>query len=209
MDGVESPRPSRRPHLSLPVDPSDEELARNWTLSEADQREVRRCRGDGNRLRFAVQLCTLRIYGRYVNDFVSVPARIANYVCRQFDMSPVLFIPPPEREATDLEHERRIRSYLGFERFDRNATTRLERRLAQQAERGVPPDELVDYAEGLLRSWKVIQPARSSLERLVRGVSGMSRTKYFAVSRRSSTMISAASSMTCSKLQALTRERRF
>ncbi len=49
------------------------------------------------------------------------------------------------------QHERRIRVYLGFERFDSEATIRLERRLAQRAEQGVPPDELVDYADGLLR----------------------------------------------------------
>ena len=36
-------RPSK---LVLPADPADEELARDWTLSEADKAEVRRCRGD-------------------------------------------------------------------------------------------------------------------------------------------------------------------
>jgi TnpA family transposase len=36
----------------LPVDPTDEELARDWTLSEADKAEVRRCRGDANRRHF-------------------------------------------------------------------------------------------------------------------------------------------------------------
>jgi hypothetical protein len=32
--------------LVLAADPADEELARDWTLSEADKAEVRRCRGD-------------------------------------------------------------------------------------------------------------------------------------------------------------------
>jgi hypothetical protein len=53
----------RRPGLVLPADPSEEELARNWTLSEADRAEVWRCRGDDNRRRFSVQLCVLRQYG--------------------------------------------------------------------------------------------------------------------------------------------------
>ena len=35
---------------TLPKDPSEEELARNWTLSEADRAQVRRCRGDGRDL---------------------------------------------------------------------------------------------------------------------------------------------------------------
>jgi hypothetical protein len=46
--------------LPLPEDLGEEELARNWTLSEADRAQVLRCRGDDNRRRFAVQLCVLR-----------------------------------------------------------------------------------------------------------------------------------------------------
>jgi len=49
------------PHL--PVDPSDEELARDWTLSAADLEEVRKSRGAEHRQRFAVQLCALRAIG--------------------------------------------------------------------------------------------------------------------------------------------------
>ena len=53
-----------RPHVHLsgvrlPEDPSDEGLARNWTLSESDKREVLLCRGEENRRRFALQLCVL------------------------------------------------------------------------------------------------------------------------------------------------------
>ena len=40
---------------SLPKDPSPEELARYWTLSESDKAEVFRGRGDWNRRWFAVQ----------------------------------------------------------------------------------------------------------------------------------------------------------
>ena len=40
-----SPRPIRRSGVVLPEDPSDEELARNWTLSESERREVLLCRG--------------------------------------------------------------------------------------------------------------------------------------------------------------------
>ena len=41
--------------LPLPTDPSEEELVRDWTLSESDLGEIRRCRGAGNRLRFALR----------------------------------------------------------------------------------------------------------------------------------------------------------
>jgi hypothetical protein len=44
----------------LPADPSDDELARHWSLTPADLAEVGRCRSDDHRRRFALQLCTVR-----------------------------------------------------------------------------------------------------------------------------------------------------
>jgi hypothetical protein len=99
-----SGRGRHQPHLLLPTEPTDDELARNWTLSDFDCVEVRRCRGRDNRLRFAIQLCALRIYGRFINNFITVPVRIANHLCGQLDLPPVLFVEPPGREATDLDH---------------------------------------------------------------------------------------------------------
>src|SRR5713226_6504544 len=66
---TEASLPSRRRRftLPLPTDPSEEELIRAWTLADSDLDEVRRCRRAGNRLRFALQLCILRRYGRFVS----------------------------------------------------------------------------------------------------------------------------------------------
>jgi len=55
----------RTPSLILPEAPGPEELLQFWTLSARDRAEVMRCRGEANRRRFAVQLCTLRAYGRF------------------------------------------------------------------------------------------------------------------------------------------------
>ena len=60
-----SPR-RRTPALVLPEDPSPEDLLCSWTLSERDIAEVLRCRGEAQRRRFAVQLCALRAYGRFL-----------------------------------------------------------------------------------------------------------------------------------------------
>jgi Domain of unknown function (DUF4158) len=95
------PSRARRSVLVLPEDPSDDELLRHWTLSEADTREILRCRGDDNRQRFALQLCALRLFGRFVPNHTAVPVRILNSLGRQLDLPPTLFLPPPHREATD------------------------------------------------------------------------------------------------------------
>ncbi|HEV2498740.1 MAG TPA: DUF4158 domain-containing protein [Terriglobia bacterium] len=68
----------RRPAsgVVLPEDPSLDELARDWTLSEADVREVLLCRGPDNCLRFALDLCVLRRYGRFFESDAT-PVRCA------------------------------------------------------------------------------------------------------------------------------------
>ena len=65
MPAAASPRQLRRSGVILPEDPSDEELARNWTLSESDQRvRVLLCAGrEENRRRFAsaVRCCAAKV----------------------------------------------------------------------------------------------------------------------------------------------------
>ena len=58
----------------LAVDPTDEEFARDWTLSAADLEEVKRSRGPEHRHRFAVQLCALRALRRPTASSISCTA---------------------------------------------------------------------------------------------------------------------------------------
>jgi len=83
--------------IRLPVDPTDEELARDWTLSEEDLVEVRRCRGADKRHSFALQLCVLRRLGRFLSpdEYDAIPVRIMNHVGRQVGRPPVLLVTPP------------------------------------------------------------------------------------------------------------------
>ncbi|MBA2764510.1 MAG: Tn3 family transposase [Thermoleophilaceae bacterium] len=155
-----------RSYPEVPADPGDEELARDWTLSAADQAEVLRCRGDANRHRFAVQLCALRALGRFVDDFAAVPVRVANHVGRQLGLPPSLFMESTDRAATATEHTQRIREYLECGAFDAAAQERLKQWMSDRAAEGILPTPLLALAVNALRSWRVELPARSTLERL-------------------------------------------
>ncbi len=165
--------------LVLAADPADEELARDWTLSEADKAEVRRCRGDTNRRRFALQLCTLRNYGRFLDDYDLVPVRILTHLSRQLDLPPVLFIAPPERDATLSEQEQRIRRYLGYQQFDQTLQERLTRWLEARAAEGPLPIDLLRRAVDQLRAWRVVLPVHSTIERLVASVAAAAQQDIF------------------------------
>ena len=141
-----------RSYPELAADPTDEEFARDWTISAADQVEILRCRGEGNRHRFAVQLCALRSTGRFVGDFSTVPVRIANHVGRQLGLPPSLFMEAPDRPATATEHAQRIREYLGYQPFDDRAQERLRRWLGDHTAEGILAVPLLALAADTLRS---------------------------------------------------------
>ena len=155
-----SPR-SRRSFTALPEEPSEEELARDWTLSESDRAEVWRCRGDEHR-RFAVQLCMLRQYGRFLEDYARVPVKILNHLGRQLQLPPVLSLSTPDRPATESAQQQRIRAYLGYQPFDEEARSRLEDHLRMQVAQAVLPSQLLQQAEDFLRFWKIILPSPST-----------------------------------------------
>ena len=165
----------RRASTALPEDPSEEELARDWTLSESDRAEVLRCRGNDHRRRFAVQLCVLRQYGRFLEDYAQVPVKILNHLGRQLQLPPALWLASPDRPATESAQQQRIRSYLGYQPFDEETRSRLEDHLRMQAAQGVLPSQLLQRAEDFLHFWKIILPAPSTLGRLTAAVGATGR----------------------------------
>jgi Domain of unknown function (DUF4158) len=169
----------RRHPVELPEDPTEEELARDWALSAEDREEARRCRGEASRLRFAVQLCVVRRYGRFLDDYAGVSARILNFLSRQLDLPPVLAVEPSRREGTQHEHQRRIREYLGLQTFDLPTQEQIERWVCGQAAVGLSPAEIFPHAEETLRLWDVVLPARSTLERLVASQAARAQEEIF------------------------------
>jgi hypothetical protein len=110
MAAPAAPSRVRGSGVMLPEDPSDEELARNWTLSESDKGEVLQCRGEEKRRWFALQLCVLRGYGRFLEPGETAPVRLVNHLGAQLELPPVLLVSGiPRRAATETEYAERIR----------------------------------------------------------------------------------------------------
>jgi Domain of unknown function (DUF4158) len=140
-------------HGVLPADPSEDELARHWTLTDDDLAEVAQCRGADHRRRFALQLCTLRAYGRLLDDYRQAPLKIVSHLSRQLDLPPVLFLAPPGRGQTERAQSLRIRRYLDLRSFDRAVAADLRDWLRQGALEGRSTAELLSRAEDKLRQW--------------------------------------------------------
>ena len=164
-DLAQKGRPRRR--IALPSEPAEDELARNWSLTPADLAEISRCRGDDHRRRYALQLCMLRTYGRFLDDYRHAPLRIVNHLSRQLQLAPVLFLDHPGRAQTEREQALRIRGYLGLESFDEDAEGRLRDWLRAGVLEGRGAAGLLARVEERLRGWRIVLPASGTLDRIV------------------------------------------
>jgi Domain of unknown function (DUF4158) len=115
---------SRR--LPIPADPSEDELARHWSLSPADLAVIAECRSPDHRRRFALQLCVMRTHGCFLDDYHRAPIKIVSHLSRQLGLAPVLFLDRPGRTQTEREQSLRIRRYLGVRGFDRSKQVHTE-----------------------------------------------------------------------------------
>jgi TnpA family transposase len=152
--------------ISLPQSFSDEQMVRDWTLSEEDREEVSKYRRS-SRLFIAIQICSVRLYGRFLHQVHDLSPQIVNYLGQQLALPPSLAIEVPERKATHAAHRQNILKHLGFQRFDEAAQAKLEIWLEQQARLGLLPEELFQKSEYYLLDQCILLPGPSLLERLI------------------------------------------
>ena len=165
-DDPRVPRQTSR-RLSIPLDPTEDELARDWSLTPSDLSVIAGCRSPDHRRRFALQLCLLRAHGRFIDDYRHAPIKIVNHLSRQLGLAPVLFLDRPGRAQTEREQSLRIRRHLGIRSFDHQTVGELREWVRQGAIEGRSTGELLTAAEDKLHAWRVMQPATMTLERLI------------------------------------------
>jgi len=169
----------------MSANPSEDELAQHWSLSPEDLVEISHCRGADHKRRYALQLCMLRTHGRFLDDYREASLRIVNHLSRQLDLPPVLFLGAAGREPTEREQAQRIRRYLNLAPFDQSTAVGLRDWLRQGAAEGRGAAELLLQAEDRLRSWRIVLPAPSTLERIVNSVVAQATAEVFeAVAER-------------------------
>ena len=168
----------RNQFASLSHEFSDEEMVRDWTLTETDKLELGKYRKNF-RTFIAIQICAIRLYGRFFNEVSSISIRIINYLNNQLELPPSLTITTPERDATFSEQRKNILEYLGFTKYDEQTQNHLKSWLEKLALHGNLPNELFQKAEHYLLTANVVLPGQSVLERLIASICASVHEKLF------------------------------
>ena len=150
-------------------EPTPEQLTRYFHLDDRDRRLIGSHRGDHNRLGFAIQLCTARFLGTFVEDLSDVPAGVINCLARQLLIEQLSCFFHYRDSETRWDHAAEIRQHCGFSDFSNPAAQfRLNRWLYALCWTGTDrPSVLFDRAITWLVAQKVLLPAVTTLERHV------------------------------------------
>jgi hypothetical protein len=142
------------------------ELVRHYTLCEADLAAIRRCRGDHNRLGYALMLCYLRFPGRALRAGERPPTPLLAFVSAQVEVVPDCIDEYLATERNRQRHAIECQEQLGLRPFGRRAAAELTDVLLAQA---IENDRLAFLAELVMQACReraIVVPSHAALQRL-------------------------------------------
>jgi TnpA family transposase len=147
---------------------SREQLIAHAALTPEDLEQVEQCRRDYNRLGFAYQIAFVRLTNRFPaqHPFEVVDELLA-FTGAQLGIDPDQIDWYSQRQQTISEHQVRIRDYLRLRPFGEAEWGLLERFLFEECCRLEQTAALRSQAEQFLRESHILQPAPSTLDRLI------------------------------------------
>jgi len=160
-------RHTRAGFETIPANLSRAELFRFFTFPELDRREIAQCRGESNKIGFALLLGAVRLTGRFIQDFELVPHSLVTHICEQLRLETPLILTYPQRQPTRYEHVERIKSYLGLRSFIRTDNDVVVNHVRERVRAGARLHELMASVEEMLREQKIVLPGVTVLERLI------------------------------------------
>ncbi|NJN66683.1 MAG: DUF4158 domain-containing protein [Chloroflexaceae bacterium] len=159
----------RQRYGRYPDDLPADQQARCFYLDDTDHGIIRQCRTDVTRVGFALQLCTVRFLGTFLDDPTDVPPSIVALVTHQLGIPSPPDLDAYRRNPVRWKHTADIRQRYGYTAFAHQpAHFQFVRWLFIRAwyhhER---PVVLFDRATAWLIQRKILLPGATILERLI------------------------------------------
>ena len=162
-------------------EPSQEQLEKYFYLDDSDYQLIRGRRGSHNRLGLALQICTVRFLGTFLNDPIDVPRVAINYLAKQLGIRKFAGLSLYRDSKTRWEHTVLIRQRYGYQDFNSQPEHwRLVRWLYQHATLSAEsPSLLFDLATARLVQKKILLPGVTSLVRLLASIRERAANRLF------------------------------
>jgi TnpA family transposase len=146
--------------------PADQrELVRHFTLSATDFAAILRCRGDYNRLGYALMLCYLRYPGRALRAGERPPAALLVFVAEQIGVLPESIDDYLVAKRNCWRHAIECQGQLGLRPFGKKAAAELASWLSPQAIENDRLAYLAPLAIETCRQRRIIVPSPAAIER--------------------------------------------
>ncbi|MDX3434341.1 DUF4158 domain-containing protein [Streptomyces sp. ME01-18a] len=142
-------------------EPTRPELERCFFLDDEDRKLIAKRRGDHSRLGFALQMCTVRYIGLFLEDPLAVPWPVVGHLAAQLEIEDASQVKRyTERQMTAYEHAWEIREVYGYHPYEDHAQGRrfrafLHGRAWTAHTEG--PKALFDHSVGWLRRNRVLR----------------------------------------------------
>ena len=159
---------------------TDEELAHIWTLNPLETDFINKHQFQ-YKLHVALQLCSLRKYGRFLEEYESISTKVLNYLTSQIGQGASFKVNVPSRRMTYAEQCQEIIQHLGFKRPSVEDQEALSSWLLEKSEDEVRGDFLIEMAEKRLLGQKVVLPTKKVLKRLVRTILNQTSQEWFSL----------------------------
>ena len=187
----------RRRLAGWPTAVPEAELAAYYTLDPADLAHSGQRRSDGNRLGFALQLCTLRHLGFVPDDLQHAPPVVLANLASQLQVPSTAIADYADRAHTRTDHLGEILLLLGYRVPGEDDFASLTAWLVERTLEHEQPTLLLHLTTQRLRTQHLVRPGISVLERLVGTAREQAEAETF---RRVSALLTPAR---CATLDAL------
>jgi TnpA family transposase len=177
----------RQRYGRYPDDLTTDQQSRCFYLDDADQFLIQQCRTDATRLGFALQLCTVRFLGTFLDDPTEVPPVLVTLVAHQLGITDAQeHLASYRLNPVRWKHTAEIRHLSGYAVFgDQPGHFRLVRWLFLRAwYRNERPVTLFDRATAWLIERKILLPGATTLERLIAEVRERADTRLWRMLSR-------------------------
>lgn len=156
----------RENHGRYATPPTPDQLSRFFHLNDEDLAQIRSCRGEHNRLGFALQLSTVRYLGTFLEGPVAVPSEVVRTLADQLGISKLDNLPAYRAGKQRWEHAAQIQINFGYSDITEPPGWVSPDALALRAllDWNRTPSVLFDHAATWLLAHKILLPGCSTLK---------------------------------------------